>query len=163
MSEFQGPTIPRLPGCTDAEWQLICRLEPSTFAAYMRYRNSLPDNIVERVYVTGRSVAQQRAKFAAGLSANENASWHTLKQPRALDRWLRWIDGDWDKDGRDIPLYRTANLLAEKEQFRQISFNPDGTQRFIKTPKGKVSDLGHLEFRGNYKTLADAIAAEGLA
>lgn len=147
---------------TDAQLALIARLIPDCQAAYKRYLGSLWSlGIEERPIVTYRSPAEQLAKYNQGRSSNKGPSWHSLR--RAIDRQLRRIGGEWDAEGKDLGMYRDANFTAEREGFRQLGFNEDGSRRWIKTPKGKVSDIYHIEFRYPYETLEEALKAEPLA
>jgi hypothetical protein len=141
---------------TDHEIALIARLHPDTRAAYNRYRGSLASLGIEEIaYSTVRTAAQQAEKLKAGKSANKR-SWHEIG--RGVDRFLRRLGQiEWNK-GSDTALYREANMLAEREGWRQISFKPDGSKMLI-GPK-KIFDCGHIEWRRPYATLEEALAAE---
>ncbi len=105
-------------------------------------------------------------RVAQGRSANR-VGWHPLG--RALDRQLYDAKRQaWDDEALRIDLYLSANRLAEQYGFRQISFNPDGSKKLItvikmvsgKPVEKKIWDPYHIEFRGDYHNLKEAIAAE---
>jgi hypothetical protein len=144
---------------TDREIALIKRLHPDAHAGYMRYRGSLASLGIEEIaYSTVRTAAEQAEKLRAGKSANKR-SWHEIG--RGVDRFLRRAGAhEWNR-GSDVSLYREANMLAEREGWRQISFKPDGSKMLI-GPK-KIFDCGHIEFRHPYATLEEALKAELVA
>ncbi len=114
------------------------------------------------VYVgqTLRTQSEQTAAQARGTtSANQSRSWHQLG--RAADLRKRNPDGSVDESTHDEPFFRALFDEAQKVGLRSLAFREDGSKLLIHTTHGDVWDAGHVEYRGNFATLAEAFAAEG--
>jgi hypothetical protein len=114
------------------------------------------------VYVgqTLRTQAQQAEAQARGVtSAHQDRSWHQLG--RAADLRKRNADGSIDETTHDEGFFRALWEDARAVGLRSLAYHDDGTKLLIKTTHGEVWDAGHVEWRGDFATLADAFAAEG--
>jgi hypothetical protein len=149
---------------TTTDEQRLSRLEPETQAAARALINALAAaGLSVKVGQTLRTPAEEKAVIDAGRSAVKTHSWHELG--RALD--LYPIDPDTgaaDLKGARVDLFRTMHDVAAGLGFRGTAFNSDGSKRLITNSAGrKIWDGGHLEYRGPYATIAEAVAAEGAA
>lgn len=144
---------------TDAETARLATLTPETRAAFFPLERSCADaGIVLFVGSCRRTRAQQAEAHASGHSS-QPVSWHELG--RGMDLYPV-VDGSPDLAGHHVDLFRKMHELAPACGLHGIAFNPDGTPRYINTPKGRVWDGGHLEYRAPYVTLAEAVNAEGI-
>jgi hypothetical protein len=110
-----------------------------------------------RIGQVRRSKAQQAAAIAAGTtSKNQKLSWHFLG--RAVDFRRELPDGSMDQttSGPD-DFWRALYAEATKLGLRSLAYHPDGSKLLL---NGKIFDGGHVEDRGDYATLALAVAAE---
>jgi len=133
-------------------------LTPDTRAAWDTLRQLAAERGIE-LYLgdTIRDDAAQRAAFESGASTISTRGWHHTG--RALDfRVIDPANGQVDRAGKRVDLYREVARLAEGLGFRQIGFNLDGSVRKLKRADGSTfSDLGHLEYRDG-RTLEVALA-----
>jgi len=114
------------------------------------------------VYVgqTMRTQTEQAEAQARGTtSVNQSRSWHQLG--RAADLRKRNPDGTVDESTHDMAFFEALFEEATKVGLRSLAFRKDGSRLLIHTTHGDVWDAGHVEWRGNYATLAEAFAAEG--
>jgi len=105
-----------------------------------------------------RSEAAVKATVAKGASAVKTASWHESR--RAIDAYC--VDPTTnipDKAGKLLHLYRAMHEEWHKLGGNGLAFKPypSGPVYKIQTVNGPKADLGHLEWRGNFKT---ALAAK---
>lgn len=120
-----------------------------------------------KVYVgqTLRTAAQEKANVEGGkTAAGLKYSWHELG--RAVDLYpIDPATGRADLEGRRVDLFQQMHATAKSMGWRGIAFLEDGvTKRTILNSKGHaIWDGGHLEDRGSYATIAEAVAAEGAA
>jgi hypothetical protein len=104
-----------------------------------------------------RTKAQQDAARAAGTtSKSQKLSWHFLG--RAIDFRRRLPDGSADKttSGPD-DFWRALYEEATRLGLRSLAYHPDGSKLLL---NGTLWDSGHIEDRGSFKTLNEAVAAE---
>lgn len=112
---------------------------------------------------TRRTLEEEKANFDRGASATMN-SWHMLGL--AVDVYPYGPDGKPDLAGKHVDLFRTLQNEAKAFGFTGISFNPDGSQKFITVNKGtprehKTWDGGHLQYMGGM-TFAQAMGKYGV-
>lgn len=143
---------------TFGELQRLDALEPDT----KRKMSAVISAMEARgftVYVgqTLRTVAEQQAAQAAGTtSKGQNLSWHFLG--RAVDFRRRLPDGTEDQTtGGPDDFWRALYEEAGNAGCRSLAYHPDGTKLLL---NGTVWDAGHVENRGGYATLAEAVQAE---
>lgn len=111
------------------------------------------------VYVgqTLRTQAQQAEAQARGAtSTHQDRSWHQLG--RAADLRKRNADGTEDQTTHDEPFFRALWEEARAAGLRSLAYRDDGTKILL---NGVTWDAGHVEWRGDFATLADAFATEG--
>lgn len=142
------------------ETRRINRLEPTTRRAY-RALLRLMSNRGMRIHTgqTRRSEAQQRALVEKDKSTTLR-SWHLAG--RAIDAYPYDPNtGKPDMKGRRVDLFRIMHADAKAIGFKGLAFKPDGSKRYIRTKRGRrLWDAGHLQFQGQHRTVAAAIAAE---
>lgn len=106
----------------------------------------------------GRTPAQQRQAIVDGTtSAHQFLSWHFIG--RAVDFRRRLPDGTEDQttSGPD-DFWRALGKEAGKiPGMRSLAYHGDGSKVLL---NGKTWDAGHVEFRGDFETLAEAVKAE---
>lgn len=106
--------------------------------------------------------ADTAAAVAAGrANIHMTHDWHELR--RAVDLRPRKKDGgpNYDTGPDSEPFWRALHEECAGFNLRNLAYNPDGTKLLIHTTKGTTWDPGHCEYRAPYKTLAEAVAAEG--
>lgn len=114
------------------------------------------------VYVgqTLRTQVQQADAQARGTtSANQVHSWHQLG--RAADLRKRLPDDTGDPTTHDESFFRALYDEATALGLRSLAYHPDGSKVILHTTHGPEWDPGHVEFHGEWATLAEAFAAEG--
>lgn len=142
----------------------IDQLAPDVRRVYLDFlREAAARGLRLRTGRTQGSVKQTAANKAAGRSSVA-VSWHDLEPPRAIDVQVRDPETGkilWGSDGDEkaVRLYREMSSLAEEFGFRQIGFWGDGSIRRLSSG---AWDPYHLEYRGPYKTLAQAAKATGV-
>jgi hypothetical protein len=150
---------------TTSEEGRLQKLQPEAQAMFRALINSLEADEGIKVHVgqTLRTPAQEKAVIDAGRSAVKTHSWHELG--RAVDLYpINPDTGKADLDGVRVDLFLRMHEKAAALGFRGIAFNADGSKRFITNNAGKkIWDGGHLEWRGPYDTIAEAVEAEGAA
>lgn len=104
-----------------------------------------------------RSVLQQQNAIAAGTtSKHQTLSWHFLG--RAVDFRRRKPDGTEDPTtGGPDDFWRALFEEATKLGLRSLAYHADGTKFLL---NGSLWDAGHVEHRGTFETLAEAVAEE---
>lgn len=120
---------------------------------------------------TGRSVQEQQAAIAAGTtSAHQTLTWHFLL--RAVDFRKRLPNGEPDETTHDEAFFLALCEEAIKAGMRSLAFRVDSAGNvlrdangkpvkiILKTSRGEAWDAGHVENRGGFATLAEAVAAE---
>lgn len=138
----------------------IDALEPDTRRRYLELRKRMAAKygIQLRTGQTRRTQDQQNALVAKGLSATKQG-WHLVG--RAIDVYpIDKKTGQPDTKGLNVDAFRKMHLEADALGFRGIAFSPDGSKRYITTSKGKVWDAGHIEYRGEFRTVAEAAKAK---
>jgi hypothetical protein len=100
---------------------------------------------------------QDEARVAGTTSKGQKLSWHMIG--RAVDFRRRLPDGSEDKttSGPD-DFWRALYEEATKLGLRSLAYHPDGTKLLL---NGTLWDAGHVEDRGEWTTLAQAVAVEG--
>ena len=149
---------------TTSEQTRLNNLEPETRGKVSDLITSLQgDGLTVYVGQTLRTPAQEKAAIDSGHSAVKTHSWHELG--RAADLYPVNPDtGKADLNGTRLDLFWQMQQRAMELGFRQIAFNDDGSKRYITNSAGKkIWDGGHVEYRGPYATIAEAVAAEGEA
>jgi hypothetical protein len=148
-----------------SEESKIAKLEPGTQSALLALMADLNAQGLH-VYVgqTLRTKAEEKAVHDAGATgAGLVYSWHELG--RAVD--LYPIDPDTghpDLHGARVDLFRQMADTAANYGFTSLAFNGDGSRHLLHTATGHtIWDGGHLEFKGPYTTIAQAVEAEGKA
>jgi 3D (Asp-Asp-Asp) domain-containing protein len=147
---------------TTSEETRLSQLEPTTQALVRQLIQTLVNQgLVVHIGQTLRTQAAEKAAIAAGKSAVKTHSWHEIG--RAVDMYpINPDTGSPDMDGVRVDLFLQMQRTAESYGFRQIAFKDDNTKRLITNAKGKeIWDGGHMEYRGDYATIAEAVAAEG--
>jgi hypothetical protein len=147
---------------TSAEQTRIGKLEASTAAALTSLISDLEAAGLS-VYVgqTLRTKAEEQAAIDSGHSAVTTHSWHEIG--RAVDLYpINPDTGKADLPGARVDLFKQMADAAAGYGFTSLAFNADGSKRILHTSTGKALwDGGHLEFHGDYSSIADAVAAEG--
>lgn len=116
------------------------------------------------VGATRRSPAEVEAARVAGRSsATQTNSWHEIG--RAVDCRPRKATGgpNYDTGPASEPFWRALQEEAEKLGLRCLAYREDGSKLLLSTVNGKRWDPGHVENRGTYASLREAIAAEAVA
>lgn len=147
---------------TTTDESRLAQLQPDVEAAVRAViADAVSAGFAVKVGQTLRTSAQEKIQIDAGrTSATQTHSWHQIG--RAVDLYV--IDpttGDVCYKGQRPDLALQLARFAEARGFRQLGFNADGSPRYINGKKGPIWDVGHIEYRAPYGTLAQAIAAEG--
>lgn len=142
----------------------IARLEQSTQDA-LRAMLAAANAAGLHVYVgqTLRTKAEEQAAIDSGHSAVTTHSWHEIG--RAVDCYPIDPDtGHADLDGVRLDLFRQMVGFATDQGFTSLAFNADGSKHLLHTATGHtIWDGGHLEFKGAYASIEQAVEAEGAA
>lgn len=103
---------------------------------------------------------QEQARLAGKTSATQVRSWHELG--RAVDIRPRKKNGgpNYDVSEASEPFWRALWEESKVLGMRCLGFTESGDKLFINTVRGKVRDPGHVEHRGPYATLREALAKE---
>jgi hypothetical protein len=143
---------------SQSEAERLKALEPDTRTAFLQLRRNLAAQKIQLfVGQTRRDPKHQATLVARGKSATLQ-SWHLVG--RAIDAYpFDPTTGKPDMAGKNVELYRTYHREAAKLGFKGLAFNPDGSRKYINTNKGKVWDAGHIQYQGQFKTVADAAKA----
>lgn len=151
----------RMPTMNEA--QKLAALQPHVRDALGKLRAKLAGmGIKILIGQTRRTLEEEKANFDKGASATMN-SWHMLGL--AVDVYPYGPDGKPDLAGKHVDLFRVMQNEAKAFGFSGISFNSDGTQKFITVNKGtprehKTWDGGHLQYMGGM-TFAQAMTKYG--
>ncbi len=158
---------------TSTDESRLSQLEPETQAQVRGLIQDLANGVPDPGYPAGdvlasfpvhvgntlRTQAEEKAAIASGHSAVKSHSWHEIG--RAVD--LYPIDSNTGKIAADdSPLYLVMQQAAVARGFRQIAFDDNWDRRYITNAQGKkIWDGGHMEWRGPYDSIAEAVNAEG--
>lgn len=144
---------------TSAELALLDELRPEArpwFEALIRAMQARGyDPFIGTVL---RTPAQQRQAIVDGTtSAHQFLSWHFLG--RAVDFRRRLPDGTCDTttSGPDNFWRALAEEAGKIPGMRSLAYHGDGSKVLL---NGTTWDAGHVEFRGDYETLTEAVRAE---
>lgn len=104
-----------------------------------------------------RAPQQQAEAIKDGTtSKNQKISWHELR--RAVDFRAKLPDGSEDLTTNNEFFFRALYQEASKiPGLRSLAYRPDGSKLLL---NGRTWDAGHVEYRGGYKTLVEAVQAE---
>lgn len=157
---------------TSSEESRLQQLEPETQAQVRALIQTLANGVDDgtgtgvlttvQIHVgqTLRTTAQEKQAISSGHSAVKTHSWHELG--RAADLYpINPDTGSPDLSGTRNDLFYLMQTTAESMGFRQLAYNSDGSRRYINGANGPIWDGGHVEWHGDYSTIAEAVAAEG--
>jgi hypothetical protein len=148
---------------TSTEEGRLSQLEPETQAQVRTLLQTLADQGMQvQVGQTLRTQAEEKVAVDTGHSAVKTHSWHEIG--RAVD--LYPIDPDTnqpDLNGTRDDLFQTMQQAAVAAGFHQIAYDDNWNRKYLTSASGKKFwDGGHIEWRGPYATIADAVASEGV-
>ena len=113
---------------------------------------------------TAGTKAETAVHKAEGRSS-VNVSWHDLRPPRAIDIKVglmgkSLVTSPKEDNPQHVTMYRDVLRIAERYGFRQIGFFQDGSIRHLSSG---AWDPYHIEYRGPFANIQQAIAATGVA
>lgn len=136
------------------------RLEPETRARYLELKRRLLARGVRLFTGSTRRTPEEEAKHLAEGRSATSISWHM--SGRAVDAYpIDPATGKPDLKARRPDLFRLMHQEWARLGGHGLAYlpYPDGPNRIIKGPKGSFWDAGHLEFKGRFRTAAEAYKA----
>lgn len=143
----------------------LSALEPTTREMYQQLEVELGRQGIQLQLGRTVSTVEQEKEYArqGKSSIASGITWHLIG--RALDAYpFDPVTRAPDMKGKRIDLYRAMHRIWARLGGIGLAFDnyPEGPVRVLQTGDGrKYVDLGHLEYRRPYATLAQAYAAEG--
>jgi hypothetical protein len=136
------------------------QLEPETRERYLQLKSILAGRGIS-LYTgsTRRTPAEQQKALDSGNSAT-SISWHMTG--RAVDAYpIDPATGQPDLKAKRPDLFRIMHQVWASLGGQGLAYlpYPDGPNRIITGAKGRIWDGGHLEWRGQYSSAAEAYRA----
>ncbi len=151
MTNSEVLRMQQLERVTQAKiWSLIDAMAQRGFDVFIGATRRTPEEV-------------EAARLAGRSSAGQTRSWHELG--RAVDCRPRKADGgpNYDTGPASESFWRALQWEANKLGMRCLAYRADGSKLLLDTVNGKRWDPGHVEWRGSYASLKDALQHEATA